>query len=148
MKLNWGTAIVLAFAAFITFILAFVFFVGTDIRADHSLVADDYYNQELQYQDEIDGEINAIEAGLVPKVNKTEAGLQITFPEAMYDMDSKGVVYFYRPSNRKLDFKKPLLLNNSGMLIPKNNLVAGRWNIKIAWQSDGISYLFKENLTF
>ncbi|HMR16633.1 MAG TPA: cytochrome C oxidase Cbb3, partial [Mariniflexile sp.] len=34
------------------------------------------------------------------------------------------------------------------LLIPDNRLVDGRWNIKIDWQYNGISYLFKESINY
>ena len=59
MRINWGTGIVLAFIAFISFIMYFVIQMNTDDRADHELVTTDYYKKELAYQQEIDAEQNA-----------------------------------------------------------------------------------------
>ena len=48
MKINWGTAIVIAFVCFISFIMYFVISMSTDKKYDHDLVVEDYYGQELQ----------------------------------------------------------------------------------------------------
>ena len=45
-KINWGTAVVLSFIAFGTFIGVLVFKIQTDQRYEHSLVIEDYYKQE------------------------------------------------------------------------------------------------------
>ena len=63
MKINWGTGIVLAFVAFISFIMYFVVQMNMEDRADHELVTKDYYKKELAYQKEIDAEKNAAEYG-------------------------------------------------------------------------------------
>ena len=59
MKFNWGTGIVLAFIGFISFIMYFVVNMNTDKKLDHDLVTEDYYKQELKYQNDIDKEKNA-----------------------------------------------------------------------------------------
>ena len=41
MKLNWGKAIVIAFALFITFIMYFVLKVQSDSKYDNELVTED-----------------------------------------------------------------------------------------------------------
>ena len=56
MKINWGTAIIISFIAFICFILFFVIRMSTDNRANHDLVTEEYYKAELAYQKEIDAE--------------------------------------------------------------------------------------------
>ena len=45
-RINWGTAVVLSFIAFGTFIGVLVFKIQTDQRYEHSLVIEDYYKQE------------------------------------------------------------------------------------------------------
>ena len=59
MKINWGTAIVVAFVGFISFIMYFVISMSTDKKFDHDLVTEDYYQQELKYQDDINKVENA-----------------------------------------------------------------------------------------
>ena len=43
MKFNWGTGIVLAFIAFISFIMYFVISMNTNNKYDHDLVSENYY---------------------------------------------------------------------------------------------------------
>ena len=47
MKINWGTAIVIAFAVFMIFILSFVFKVQSNHKYDNELVVEDYYKKEV-----------------------------------------------------------------------------------------------------
>ncbi|NHF57751.1 FixH family protein [Flavobacteriaceae bacterium TP-CH-4] len=148
MKINWGTAIVIAFIAFISFILFFVIRMATENRANHDLVTKEYYKAELAYQQEIDAEKKAMEDGLQLKLKKTPDGLQIVFPETVEPKNVKGTVSLYRPSNKHLDFDLPISLSSTHLLIPDKRLLDGRWDIKVQWEYIGESYLHKESITY
>ena len=59
MKLNWGTGIVIAMISFMIFILTFVYRSVVMDEYQHELVSEDYYGDELHYQEEIDKLKNA-----------------------------------------------------------------------------------------
>ena len=82
MKINWGTGIVLAFVAFISFILYFVIRMNTEVKAEHDLVTEDYYKDELGYQKDIDAEQNAKDLSSELKINISDSGLNIDFPKS------------------------------------------------------------------
>lgn len=148
MKINWGTGIVLAFIGFIGFILFFVVRMSTDNRANHDLVTEDYYRQELAYQKEIDAQNNATKDINKLQVRKSPDGLEIRFPEKVNPKEIEGTVSLYRPSNKQLDFNLPISLSNNHLLIPDNRLLDGRWDIKVSWNYNGTDYLHKENITY
>lgn len=146
MKFNWGTAIVIAFALFITFILYFVFKVQSDAQYDHELVLTDYYKQESVFDEQYEKQQNALKyKDEFLFVNTTE-GLQITFPESFQSDKIVGKVSFFRPSNQKLDFEIPISLSGSHLLIPKSSLVDGRWDITLDFVHDGKSYMLKKTI--
>ena len=148
MKINWGTGIVLAFIAFIGFIMYFIITMNVSDKYDHDLVTEDYYAEELSYQNDIDKLNNAKD--LIENVNyvKTVDGLKINFPKDLDYKEITGKVFLYRPSNKQLDFETPISLSNPYLLIPDNRLVDGRWNIKIDWQYNGKSYLYKASINY
>ncbi|MDT0605761.1 FixH family protein [Croceitalea rosinachiae] len=148
MKINWGTGIVLSFIAFIAFILYFVVRMSIDNRANHDLVADDYYKQELAYQEEIDAENSASANSAKLRIEKTAEGLNIIFPEDFKIEDITGKVSLYRPSNRHLDFNFPISLSKTHLLIPDNRLLDGRWDIAVKWEYKGKTFLHKEKLNY
>ena len=148
MKINWGTGIVLAFIGFISFILYFVIVATTDERASHDLVTDDYYEQELAFQDEIDAEKNARKFSGEFSFKKVESGLQVNWPAALREKNIQAQVSLYRPSNKHLDFDLSVNLSNSHLLIPDNRLLDGRWDIKFRWTEAGEDYLIKKSLTY
>ena len=146
--LNWGTGIVLAFVAFIAFILFFVIRMSTDTRADHDLVTKEYYQQELDYQEEIDAEKNARALGSNVQIEKTADGLKITLPEELHNSNSMGTMSLYRPSNKHLDFDLDVRLSKTHLLIPDNRLLGGRWDISLRLEHEGKTYLFKERIIY
>ncbi|SDR96911.1 FixH family protein [Winogradskyella sediminis] len=148
MKINWGTAIVIAFVCFISFIMYFVISMSTDSKYDHDLVVEDYYGQELQFQADLDHEENAkhLESNITLKT--TKEGIVITFPEDLNIQKIEGKVFLYRPSNKQLDFETEISLSNHNLLIPDKRLLDGRWNIKVDWKYNTNSYLFKKEITY
>lgn len=148
MKINWGTGIVIAFAVFITFIMYFVINMMTNKKYDHDLVTEDYYKEELLHQNEIDKEANSKSLSQKVTWTKTSEGMEIRFPEDLDDSQIKGKVFLYRPSNKKLDSETAISLSNHKMLIPKSQLLDGRWNLKIDWEYQGVSYLFKKSIVY
>ncbi len=148
MKINWGTGIVIAFALFITFILYFVFKVQSDSKYDNELVVEEYYKQELKFEGQMSKEQNAKDMVEKVVISTKEEGIVIDFP-ANYDITKiQGKVSLYRPSNQKLDFEIPISLSGPHLLIPKSNLVGGRWDISLDWSYDGKEYLNKETIYF
>ena len=145
---NWGTGIVLAFVLFVAFILFFVIRMSTDSRADHDLVTQEYYQQELAYQEEIDAEQNARALAGDLRYQRTDEGLQITLPDPLQNSLAEGTMSLYRPSNKHLDFDLPIRLSKTHLLIPDNRLLDGRWDIKIRVAYKGKSYLFKERIVY
>ncbi|MDC6387505.1 FixH family protein [Maribacter sp. PR1] len=148
MKINWGTGIVLAFIGFISFIMFFVIKMNSDRRANHDLVTEDYYRQELAYQKEIDAQNNATNDIVNLELKKQANGLQIVFPKNLDPNKIQGTVSLYRPSNKQLDFDLPISLSNNHLLIPDKRLLDGRWDIKVNWVYNGKEYLHKENITY
>lgn len=148
MRISWGTGIVLAFAAFIIFILYFVVLASTENKANHDLVTREYYKEELAYQQEIDAEQNALAYAKATTFTKTGEGLVITLPENFNFDNTQGTVSLYRPSNKHLDFDLPVSLSNSHLLIPDKQLLDGRWDIRISWSSNQQNYLIKKSITY
>lgn len=148
MKINWGTGIVISFVVFIGFIMFLIMMMMTDNNLDHELVTKDYYKKELVYQEEIDAEKNAKLLSENIAITKTSEGLLVVFPKKMTYSKIEGTISFYRPSNKNLDFDLPIVLSSEKLPIPDNSLLEGRWNVQVKWNYEGISYLFKDKITY
>jgi nitrogen fixation protein FixH len=146
MKLNWGQSIALAMLAFMIFILSFVYKTFTNKSYDHHLVSEQYYKDEINYQQEIDAVANAMRLTENVKLVKTQKGLEIVFPTEVKGIT--GTIGFQRPSNTKLDLNLPVKLESNKVFISKDQLVNGLYNVKIWWKGNDTQYLFKEKYTY
>lgn len=147
-KISWPTGIVLALLAFIIFIMSFVFKATFLPQYDHHLVSDDYYKDEMNYQQEIDKLNKAAALTEDVTIAKVAEGVLIKFPAEFDPEKIAGTISFQRPSNDKIDFKLPIKLTTADYLILDDNLVQGRWNVKIEWTVNSNTYLFKEKLMY
>ena len=148
MKINWGTAIVLIFVGFISFIMYFVIKMNTDKKYEHDLVTKEYYKKELMYQKEIDAEKNARTLKNDIDIQKTIQGLLITFPRELKYEKIIGTISLYRPSNKGLDFVIPIALKDYTLVISKNHMIEGRWDITIDWKYEETPYVFKKSFVY
>jgi hypothetical protein len=144
MKINWGGGIVIAIALFMGFILYFVIKVQVNPKYDNDLVVEEYYKHDAVFGEEMERVQNAKDLTEKPVIQQTAEGITIVFPEVYTPNKIKGKVSLYRPSNKKLDFEIPISLSNPSLLIPKSNLVGGRWDINMEWQYNGKQYLTKD----
>jgi hypothetical protein len=147
-KISWPAGIIIAITAFVIFILSFVYKVTFMPEYDHHLVSEDYYKDELNYQQEIDKQNKGINLSENVSLKKMPNGLQITFPSEFDFRNINGTVFFQRLSNNKIDFQLPINLESHQLLIPNNQLVDGRWDVKIEWEVNNTKYLFKEKIIY
>lgn len=148
MKINWGTGVIIAFVAFISFIMYFVIIMGTNDKYNRDLVTEEYYKKELAFQKQINKEQKTRNSNVIPIIIKNKNDLVIQFSEKQNPLEISGTLFFYRPSNKKLDFKIPITLSDTNFIIPKKRLLEGRWNIEIDWSYNGEEYFYKEKITF
>jgi len=150
IKWNWGTGIVIAMVLFMAFILQFVYRASMVAENKHSLVSEDYYKDEIHYQEEIDkvNKGNALKENI--SVIQNESGLLIRFPKEFEASSLSGTVYFQRLSNEKLDFSKDIKdnLSDHTIYISDEQLVDGKWELKIDWKVKDESYMYKETLFY
>ncbi|MBS9523293.1 FixH family protein [Litoribacter alkaliphilus] len=141
--MNWGHGIAIFFSCFVAFMIMLV------VRAHQEnidLVTDNYYEQELKFQQQIDKINNAkqLESPVAVKFkNKT---VSITFPPLP---GIEGDIQIFRPSDSMFDLEKPVEVNaDYQQVIPVDQLPAGFYRVKINWQSQGVEYYTEEALNF
>lgn len=134
---NWGHGLTIFI---LLFIATLVFVVIKSFSVDRTLVLDDYYAQDLAYQqyyDKTKGQL--AKNNLV--VDKQSDKVVIKFTDAS---QPSGQIQFYRPSDKSKDFVVDITSNT--MLIPTTQLSAGKWVLKIDWSQGGSTYYREENL--
>ena len=126
----------------------FVINMNINKKYDHDLVIENYYGQELEFQNDIDKQNNAKTLEKNISWTKTDEGILIAFPETFEAKDISGKVFLYRPSNKQLDFETTISLSDHTLLIPDKRLLGGRWNLSVDWKVNGNSYLYKKEITY
>ncbi len=144
MKISWGTGIVITFVIFIG-LLSWA--VTVSFKADHYLVTEDYYEQELDYGQRMEEIENLNTLGSEFSIKQSTSGIEINFPKHWSSKDVKGHVQMYKPDNIKLDFKEAIHIENHQQIIPLSKLSQGKWKVKISFKRNNTSY-FKEDVFF
>jgi hypothetical protein len=136
MKISWGTGIWAVYGLFVLMMLAMV---GMSIIQKIDLVSDDYYEQELRYQGRINKIAHAKQLANPLKWEVAENGIKIQYPSDIKGVS--GTINFYCPSDNRKDFKVKIQPDPSGIqLIPMQKIPAGRYQIQIDWQANGVEY--------
>ncbi|MCB9194705.1 MAG: FixH family protein [Flavobacteriales bacterium] len=142
MKFNWGIGITIVIIAFMTFILSFVFRAA---QTNSDLYAEDYYDQEIKYQETINAKNNAIDLKKDFKFNQSSDYFLIQFPTSIND-NVEGKVYFYRPEDASKDKTFKLALVDGIMGFDKSDLDKGGYVVKISWQNGDKDYLIEQQI--
>lgn len=139
--MNWGYRIVVAFVLFMTFIVSMVVYVSSK-GAD--LVAEDYYMQEVNYQDIIDAKKNSVALNQEVKVQQDAQKVVVFFPKAVAK-NIEGTIHFYHPQHTDKDVVKPITLNEGrNQSINKAGLTKGNYTIKLLWKEGDKSYYIEK----
>jgi hypothetical protein len=144
IKISWGTGIVIAFAIFITIsVSTAVYLMNQDVH----LVADDYYDQEIKYQQQIDRmeRTKKLDEKNIIVFNGTT--VKVNIPAALLNDDLTGEIYFYRPSDEDSDIKIPLRTDSLGaQVIPVGSLKKGFWKVKVNWMTSSDEYYIEKSI--
>src|SRR3954447_23751050 len=112
LKLNWGWALTLVFIAFATHISILVY---KCTQQQFDLVSSDYYNEELKYQDKIDGMQNARQLTPV-QLEQTGDEVSLQLPKELNGHALIGQVWLYCAANAAYDYRAPLQVNKEGVM--------------------------------
>src|SRR5215471_10819356 len=138
--MNWGHKLTIVFVGFAALIGTMVY---KCTQQKFDLVSDDYYNQELKYQDKIDGSKAASEISPV-KISQTASDVIIQMPQELKGLSLKGDVWLYCANKAANDVKLPLSLDANGIMeINKSHIAGSRYTAKITWSGGGTNY-YKE----
>lgn len=141
--MNWGTKIIIAFICFIGVISTMVYI---SVNQKIGLVAENYYEQELAYEDQIQRikNNNALSQQIEFKLNRQTYKASFIYPEEIKNIFNKGTIQFFRASNAKLDQEFKMVIGANGQqVIDINGFRTGLWTIKIRWESEEKEY-YKE----
>lgn len=143
-KFSWGTGILIVIILF----MSVTIFTGVYLmNQDVDLVAEDYYDREIKYQQQINKMERTNELEEKISIDYNEKKVIISVPESYNDKRISGEVYFFRPSDGKQDFKIPFTYNNEpAFVFPVDELSGGYWRVQIHWEFDAEEYYTEKKI--
>lgn len=145
---HWPVGIIIAYSGFVLFLLAaWIIFKSQPV----DLVAENYYEKQIKYQEQIDRiqRTKNLSEAVKVKYNAESQQIAIRFPKIFPSAQVEGKITLYRPSDAKMDFSLPIALNDLGIqIIPANTFTPGLWRIKLSWAVNEVEYYYEEPLYF
>lgn len=139
--MDWGKGIVITLILFVSMMVGLVIICVK--QDDIHLVTQNYYEEEIKYQDKIDQMVNA--NSLDYKVMVYDS--QLKKVDLKLPVGSKGTLHFFRPSDARLDQKitfDVINLNTNGFDL--TSLKPGYWRVKLTWSENGVDYFHEEKI--
>jgi nitrogen fixation protein FixH len=122
------------------------FFIYTS-NLDINLVENNYYEKELIYEQKIEKTRNAINLTGKISIEPGSDFIVIHFPDTVRHSGIEGTILFYRPSDENKDFTVPIALDDSlRQVIGKENMLPGKYIVKIEWEMEGVHYYHEQVL--
>lgn len=146
VKIGWGRGLVIFFILYISYLVVTVI---KSTQVHHSLVIEDYYQHDIDYQKMYVAPIenrNTLASDLFIKVNAEDQLVNLDFGTLTHRL--KGEILFYRPSDKSLDRRIDFNLKpeEQHIDVPTNDLLNGRWTIKVRWEDDSMNYYKEEDI--
>lgn len=138
MKINWGFKIAFLYCSFA---LMIIFMVYKSMQQPVDLVAENYYEKTLHYDNEIQKMNNAGLPENKIRILHENRQLSILFPE---ERKVTGEVKFFKPDNAMLDFA--VNINENKVVYDTSRLQKGKWKLKISWIINNIAVYNEKNL--
>ena len=144
MKISWGIIVMLGFSLFAAGIIAMV---SVSMTKNIDLVSDNYYEQGIKYQNQIDMKLNSAEFSDKIKTELKDSGLLIEYSEDLLKGNFSGEIKFYRSSDAKKDFKVNIETGDKGIQhIPVMNLDKGLWKVQFSFKKDNKNYFLEKSI--
>ena len=145
MKFNWGTGLTIFF---IIFVSTLVFVLYQAFQQDNSLVMDNYYEEDIKYQQQYDKIKNTSELTTKVKLDfdSAKGEISLTFPLDSMAITT-GIVLVYHPAEKSADKKYDFNLNQTNVYqIKLDKMTKGRIKVKIDWERAGVKYYQEEEI--
>jgi hypothetical protein len=142
----WPICIITVFTLAIIGCVGFVTFCALHPT---ELVAQDYYEQEIHYQSQLDRMEMVRTSGSLASIqyNQSEKLITISIPEEVDKARPTGKVEFYRPSAASLDRSVKLEVDENGnQQVDARNLQPGLWKVRVTWSGGGKDFFLEQKV--
>ena len=143
MKLNWGYKIAIVY---LLFVAGIIYLVVQASRQNIDLVTENYYAEEIQYQERIDEKNNTQSLSAPLEINVQHGVLTVSFPQEFAQKVLKGEVQLYCPSPSTPSSLSAQSTENNRMKISLPEQNQGFHQLKVKWEAEGVKYYFEKNL--
>lgn len=141
----WPIAIIAFFIVFGMFLTGFIVWA---LSQKQDLVAENYYEREVRYQEQLDrvNRTRALARETMVNFDATSKSILVALPTAQAT-EARGRIHFYRPSNARLDHAVPLAVNPQGrQSVDARSLTAGLWKVRVEWSADGQDFYYDQQV--
>ena len=145
---SWPIGLTIVFIVFFLYLIGFII-LSLMNRTD--LVTEDYYEEEVVYQNQIERieRSQALKQSVKLNHNPSNQTIELQFPSEFKADSIAGSILFFRPSDAKQDQVHPIRLNDEGIqTLDVKNLSRGMWRVKIFWHAGGEEYYDEKTLSF
>jgi hypothetical protein len=141
--MNWGHKITLVFIAFVG-LMAYMVYQSFQVNID--LVTEDYYQEELKYQQTIDKMKNTRQLGQRISFKQENQQLIVQFPD-LFEKELNGEINLFRPSDARFDVNTKITLDqNHRQSISTAELAKGYYKVKLDWKDGKKAYYHEESI--
>ncbi|WP_192346417.1 FixH family protein [Algoriphagus sp. Y33] len=140
--MNWGTGIVLTIIGFVALIMTMVVI---SVRMDGiELVTENYYEEEIKYQDRIDESNSAMALDReVISYNSQTKIIVLDLPNGTI-----GSLKLFRPSDSSMDQKIDVEVTHFGKTeVSLKELKVGYWKVQLNWLENGVDHYQEKKIT-
>lgn len=143
--ISWGNGLLFVFLVFSGMISYMVY---RCMQTPVDLVAKEYYQEELRYQQIIDARKKAEALSRRIEIRQTAEAIVLTMPGEMRNKELTGFIQFYCPSDankdQRFDLEGSLTNEQNEQVIAAHLLKPGHYNVKVQWQTGGETYFTEQ----
>jgi nitrogen fixation protein FixH len=112
-----------------------------------TLVSENYYEQELKFQGQIEAAGRAEKSGAKLGCDAAAKKVFVSLPAEQLDHNFSGKIYFYRASAPELDRELPLEpKSDGGQAVDVSGFAAGAWTVSVRWNAGGQDYFLEQKI--
>ena len=143
--MNWGNKLLLTF---IVFACGIFYLVYRAMHVETELVSKEYYKDELNYQQVIDGIKTANQLSTAVMITQQKENIVVQLPAEMKNEKISGNIWFYCAADEKKDKHVAMQFSPDAMqMIDKKLFSPGSYTVKFDWDSNNKHYHAEEPLT-
>lgn len=136
--MSWGTKIAMLYSGFVIMIITLV---TLTFYNKSELVAEDYYQRETLFQQQLNAELAAKALGENIQLNKGDYAISLQFPRAVQGQVISGTVHFYAAAQAAADRSFPLeQVTGNTWTIERNKLGKANYEVRVSWKAGGKDY--------